>query len=199
MNNWALNIEESRGSAVSYHQIFCPTFLLWNLNDFQQGNLVLHCNIIKERIMMIMDPVTPLNRNLMRMSREALSDNSSLIDKLRGNLEQRQIRCSTVRWILSVSIIHLPTFNKLSIELLSPQCLSAKCLFHPATKTWQLDESLFILNSYLYWRFRASVNDTDVLTYSIIFLTPSLSLCHSGDDDVELKRWNQRQRHSNAG
>ena len=55
--------------------------------------------------MMVMDPVTPSIRNLMRMSRETLSDNRLLIEKLRRNVEQRQIRCSTVRWILQV-IIH---------------------------------------------------------------------------------------------
>lgn len=81
----------------------------WNLDAFPRPHQLL-LKIFqtinpnrKSFIMMIMDPVTPSIRNLMRMSREALSDNKSLIEKLRGNAEQRQIRCSTVRWILSVS------------------------------------------------------------------------------------------------
>lgn len=62
--------------------------------------------------MMVMDPVTPSIRNLMRMSREALSDNKALIEKLRGNVEQKQIRCSTVRWILSVSADTAPNLHQ---------------------------------------------------------------------------------------
>ena len=94
--------------------------------------------------MMVMDPVTPLNRNLMRMSREALSDNSSLIEKLRGNLEQRQIRCSTVRWILSVSILHqLLTANfKISYHSLTRFYCSAFATCSEVQMIWRLISSI---------------------------------------------------------
>ena len=82
-------------------------FFRQNLLSFASGLPYRWPTVIgRGAIMMVMDPATPSIRNLMRMSRETLSDNRLLIEILRRNVEQRQIRCSTVRWILQVTTMN---------------------------------------------------------------------------------------------
>ena len=99
--------------------------------------------------MMVMDPVTPSIRNLMRMSREALSDNKSLIEKLRGNVEQKQIRCSTVRWILSVSWNNIAPYLYRKDEEIHYQNYYPDQTFHFDQYFWSFLASNINLNNLL--------------------------------------------------